>query len=938
MILRGSKGAATASTPTRTPDNLRSKDTVEVIVALGEGPWEGLQGGTAKTFFLGDTPLLNTSNELNFGDFELLFYQGHGVDEHIRPALGGAANNTAVGVRLDHNTAVVRTGTTVQIDYIELRLTINQLFKAKSDGSTLPNTLGLLVEYKPTSEPTWHQAYMLQDGVTPTNIGAPDSNFIRYSGADATLGVEVIGNAFDNDVTGAFEGTTPPAGPRVNDVYVDRNTSLAAVKQWDGDTWQTLGTQSVEAEDFSFTYEDHEVQVYDNPPASRAPVGIARGSSTGDSSLLIGRDTPMLGIGSGWVEPDDTSLRGFSNGGAESYPGSNLTLTGKTTSPYVKEVRIPVERIAEGYDIRITKHSIDVGEGGNDTDFIDVTWESFQEVIAGDVEYDNVACIQLVGQATDQMSSIPAFSGIWKGMLIRIPSNYDPVARTYDESSPWDGTWSIAYSNNPVFIWNEFKLNTRWGQSATDPVIPNKWDVYSAGKFCDVQVDDGEGGTQPRYTFNEYITTPQSVQELGMFIAGVFGGVSADDGIGGVFLRYDHDTPAVGLITPEMCHESTIVYSRTDIDTRVNDVTVSFKDPILGYEENRLRVVDEAHVTRYGRKPFPMVAIGCRNRQEAIRRARQRLITSTTETTMASLTLTRLAWAYDLYDIVLLADPTLGTGIPGRVKSFLNANKTIWELRDPITLEVGVDYSVALQVKNPEYGLGPDDETNVFDTVEIPLIGAHPTGSVTQLDLDWPTALDLPVHAPFAVTAAGYAGVPKPFRILGYASGDGDIDSVAVTLLEVNRSKQTFIDTGETLDAQVYSALSTLPPLPATSLRVLPSLLRRNGVLVKSLTLYWDRPVVATALSYVVRYSVDGSPLQDYTITSDTFAEFNNLVEGDYVFQVTTKNFQGESRPVRTSYFMVGAFAPVETPTGLRIENGVSNTVFASPDAVLIWG
>jgi predicted phage tail protein len=947
MIFRGSKGAAASPPPTRTPDNLRSKDTVEVILALSEGPINGLKGGTAKTFFLGDTPLVNTSDEQNFGDFELLFYPGHGVSEHIRPALGGTANNNSVGVRLDHSTPVVRTGGTANVDAIELRLVINQLYKAKENGDQLMNTLNLLVEYKPSSEPDWRRAYLLLNGTTPANIGAPDSNFIRYSGAEYLPLPGGMGNFFDYDVTGGYEGPAAPSYPRGGDVFVDRSASLAAIRQWDGNTWQTLGTQALEGEDFSFTYVDHEVLVYDNPPASVAPPLIPPGSSTAPSALIIGRpgsDIPRVGRGLVWGLLYELSEQRLLSGddpyGASTH--SNLILTGKTTSPYVKELRIQVERIAEPYDIRITKNSIDIGEGGDDENFIDVTWESFQEVIAGDVEYDNVACIQLVGQATDQLSGIPAFSGIWEGMLIRIPSNYDPVARTYDESSPWDGTWNIAYTNNPVFIWNEFKLNTLWGQSATDPVTPNKWDVYAAGKFCDEMVDDGEGGTQPRYTFNEWITTPQSVQELGVFIAGVFGGVSADDGIGGVFLRYDHDTPAVGLITPEMCHESTIIYSRTDIDTRVNDITVAFKDPILGYEENRLRVVDEAHVARYGRKPFPMVAIGCRNRQEAIRRARQRLITSTTEVTTATLMLTRLIWAYDLYDIILLADPALGTGLPGRVKSFLNANKTSWELRDPVTLEVGVAYSITLQVKNPGYGLGPDDETNVFDTIEIPLTGAHPTGAVTQLDLDWPTALDLPAHAPFAVTADGYAGVPKPFRILGYASGDGDIDAVSVTLLEVNRSKQTFIDTGESLEAQVYSALASAPLLPPVAVRAMVSQVRRGGVLRDSISLYWDRPSTDVAISYIVRYSIDGSPYQDYTKTSDTMVEFSSVEVADYTFQVTTVSLIGgsikESRPAYTTFQMVGSLAPVETPLGLRVENGTSDTVFASPDAVLIWG
>ena len=85
-MIRFEKGSKSQPAPTRTPDNLRSEDSIEVILAYSEGPTKGLVDG-GKSFFIDDTPLVNASGERNFGDFELLHFQGSGIDEYVRPVL-----------------------------------------------------------------------------------------------------------------------------------------------------------------------------------------------------------------------------------------------------------------------------------------------------------------------------------------------------------------------------------------------------------------------------------------------------------------------------------------------------------------------------------------------------------------------------------------------------------------------------------------------------------------------------------------------------------------------------------------------------------------------------------------------------------------------------------------------------------------------------------
>lgn len=942
MILRGSKGGGSNKPPTRTPDNLRSKDTVEVIMGVSEGPIKGLADDSAENFFLGDTPLLNASGQLNFGDFELLLYPGYGVNERIRPALGGITSNTQVGVQLANQTPVVRTGQTTNIDYLELRFVIPQLYKQTEDGDVYANTLRLKIEYKPSNEANWRSAYLQLDNSTPANIGDPTSSFIRYSGAGAEPSQGFSNkNRFETEVPEANEGDSSsgfPSNPILNQIHVLRTSGRADIYQWDGSAWNLLAAQPTAGQDFTFNYRgEHDVLVWDNPPANRKPPQTTRGSVTRGTALIIGdnRQTgPLISGGGAFTRLIDKTLRERSDPYGFQTNGANFVLTGKTTSNYVKEVRIPVERIGVSYDIRVTKISTDIGQNGDQENFIDCQWESFQEVLVSDWEFNDVACFQLVGQASDQLSGLPQFSAIMEGLECRVPSNYDPVTRVY--SGVWDGLWKFAYTNNPAFVLNELNLNERWGKSSYELTIPNKWDVYRAGQFCDTLVDDGEGGQQPRYTFNEWMREPRGVDETIAYVAGTFGGVVSDDGNGQVFLRVDEDKPAVGVITPETTASGQINYSRTDLDSRVNDIAVVFKDPALRYQENRVHVRDEAHIARYGRRPFEFIAVGCRDRQEALRRGRYRLITSTTEITTATFNMPRMGWCYDLYDIVLISDPTQGTGITGRVQSYLNAGKTHWQLRDPVQLEVGVTYFVNVQIPNPNY---PATETNAVTVVRRQLIAGHPTGEVDQLQLDGADIPELSEHAQFAIEADGFAGIPKPYRILGIEADEGDPDKLAISAQEVNRNKQNFIDTGESLTVQEYSSLKIGEVEPPSNLRIISANKVVRGQEVEVLELHWDRSNSRLTNGYVVRYSRNGSSFQELASTAELFAEFVDPEPGDYTFSIVTRGINDgqESVPLTDTYSFIGDRAPVDTPGPLRTEIGPSQTDFATRDLVLVW-
>lgn len=480
------------------------------------------------------------------------------------------------------------------------------------------------------------------------------------------------------------------------------------------------------------------------------------------------------------------------------YSGSDIKINGKTTSTYIKEYRIPVPNITGSYDIRVTKLSPD----NTDTFFCDMAWESFQEVIAKKIAYNNTALIQLSGEASDQFSNIPQWSGIYKGMIVKVPSNYNPTTRVY--TGVWDGSFQLAYTNNPAWCLYDFIMNDRYGiRSYYLEMNIDKYDVYDAAKWCDELVPDGKGGTQPRYTFNTILTEATPGKELARYIAGVFNATFFDDLNGKAFLRVDKDDPAAHIFMKENVTDAGFEYTYTDITTRYNDLTVTFLNPTLDWEQDRRRVYDQSKIDKYGRIPLDFIAVGCIDEHEALRRAQYKMITANTEICVVNFTTNRLASYVNPFDVILICDPDMGYGISGRIKS-VDADRKIAYLRDPVYLEVGVEYKVT-------FTLGDGSKYT------LPLTTPNP-GYNTQFEFASEGILpaNLPERAAFAMEAEGVIGLPRPFRVMEVKENDGSIDSQSVQAININRNK--WYDADNLTDSGVidYSVLPSPlnPPGP----------------------------------------------------------------------------------------------------------------------------
>lgn len=480
--------------------------------------------------------------------------------------------------------------------------------------------------------------------------------------------------------------------------------------------------------------------------------------------------------------------------------GGPITISGKTTSRYMKEFRFAVPRLSETdrYDIRVRKISADT----TNTDYTDMAWDSFQEIIAENPVYENTATVHLVAQATDQFTSLPEFKGIYKGMIVSIPSNYDPLNRVY--SGMWNGTFVQAWTDNPAWILYDVVMNDRYGIRSYYPNLNfDKWDVYEAGRWCDELVPDGNGGTQPRYTFNAYISEPQSGKEMARYIAGVFNAVFFDDLNGTCYLKVDKDDAATHIFTIENVIDGEFEYSYTDLTTRYNDITVSFRNPNLGWEVDRRRVFDQELIDKNGRIPHDFAAIGCIYEREALRRAWYKLITANTETAIVRFRTNRLGQFVNVFDVALIADPDMGYGTSRRIHSF-SPDRSVVNLRDPIYMEPGVQYIVKFETKNGTIVQGtPINVVNGYNTT-------------LRFGVSLPETI--PAKAVLTIESVNVIGLPRPFRVLNVQEVDGSPDQYEIEAVAINRNK--WYDTDNLTDSGTiqYSVLPSPfnPPGPTT--------------------------------------------------------------------------------------------------------------------------
>lgn len=459
-----------------------------------------------------------------------------------------------------------------------------------------------------------------------------------------------------------------------------------------------------------------------------------------------------------------------------------LSVTGKTTSGWIHDYVLVLPEVDpdpdDDWEIRVSKWTADYDPlATNYKSLAEISWESFQCMTASTLTHDNLAMVVISGKSSDQFNSVPDFYGIYRGLVVDVPSNYDTgMIGTAAFSGPWDGTFKKAWTDNPAWVFYDLVMNPRYGLRAHAPLVTiNVDDVYRAGLYCNESVVTASGETQKRYTFNAVLSEVQPGPEVLDYVAGAFDAVWYDDGNGQISLKVDVWNEPTTLVTPECISPEGFQYSFSEVSSRVNDITVSFVNPGLGWVEDRRQVPSSTDPyglelrERNGRVPMDFVAVGCTNEDEAVRRALRRLIMANTEITTVTCSLPRLGALFEPFEIIYLADPDMLWGtLTGRIEQI--QGRTI-RLRDPLPLETGVNHTLKLQT---------------YTGVATVIVRGN-NNPATELTIQGGLPPYAPPYAQFAVVTEEYA--LHPFRVLAIEDQESEGELLRLTALEVSKDK-----------------------------------------------------------------------------------------------------------------------------------------------------
>lgn len=334
---------------------------------------------------------------------------------------------------------------------------------------------------------------------------------------------------------------------------------------------------------------------------------------------------------------------------------------GKQSGEYLEAhiINAPDEK---PFDIRVRRITAD-----SNSDLLrnDTRWSSYSEIIDDNLSYPHTAVAGAVIDH-DQYTDTPTRAYHLRGLIVDVPDNYNPEARTY--SGLWLGGFKKAYTNNPAWLFRYLIKNERFGLARQAGYIDvDDGALYTLSQYCDQLVDDGYGGLEPRMTLNAYITEQMSARDLLDNIAGMFRGIALWDG---QRLTVMIDAPQDPIATITNANVVDGAFTRSSIARAecYNAVIVSWTDPGNGWEQSKEYVSDDELIARDGYNETTLEAFGCTSRGQAYRAGKWLIETAKREPSKFTFKMARDAIHFTPGDIIEILDNNrAGARLGGRI-------------------------------------------------------------------------------------------------------------------------------------------------------------------------------------------------------------------------------------------------------------------------------
>ncbi|EOU0467015.1 phage tail protein, partial [Escherichia coli] len=518
-------------------------------------------------------------------------------------------------------------------------------------------------------------------------------------------------------------------------------------------------------------------------------------------------------------------------------------------------------------------------------------WSSYTEIIDVKQCYPNTAIVGLQVDAEQFGGQQMTVNYHIRGRIIQVPSNYDPEKRTY--SGIWDGSLKPAYSNNPAWCLWDMLTHPRYGMGKRlGAADVDKWALYAIGQYCDQRVPDGFGGTEPRMTFNAYLSQQRKAWDV---LSDFCSAMRCMPVWNGQTLTFVQDRPS-DVVWPYTSSDVVVDdngvgfrYSFSALKDRHTAVEVNYTDPQNGWQTSTELVEDPEAILRYGRNLLKMDAFGCTSRGQAHRAGLWVIKTGLLETQTVDFTLGSQGLRHTPGDIIEICDNDYaGTLTGGRILSIDAASRTLT-----------LDREVTL----PETGTSTVNLINGSGKPVSVDITAHPAPDRIQVST-----------LPDGVATYGVWGLSLPslrrrlFRCVSIRENtDG---TFAITAVQHVPEKEAIVDNGARFEPMSGSLNSVIPPAVQHLTAEVTADSGEYQVLAR-----WDTPKVVKGVSFLLRLTVtadDGSErLVSTARTTETTYRFRQLAPGNYRLTVRAVNAWGQQGdPASVSFRIAAPAAP----------------------------
>ncbi|WP_257824156.1 host specificity protein J [Aggregatibacter actinomycetemcomitans] len=496
-------------------------------------------------------------------------------------------------------------------------------------------------------------------------------------------------------------------------------------------------------------------------------------------------------------------------------------------------------------------------------------WVSYTEIIDTKLSYPNMA---IVGIKTDSRynPNFPNINFLLYGRIIKIPTTYDPEARTYAPGL-WRGDFKLGWTNNPAWIFYDLITDklAGLGQRIGDFGI-DKFMLYEIAKYCDELVDDGYGGKEPRMVSNLWITEQRDAYNVISDMASVFRAIAVWDGAQFTAIQ-DRPTDPVCLYTQSNIVNGKITRQYAAGKSIFTAVEVEYADERNLYQKAIEYVADDSMIARYGYNVKKMTAYGCTSRGQAHRYGRWVLETSRLEQCTITFAVGRQGLMHLPGDIIEVADNSYaGVVLGGRVIAINGKTVTL-------------DSAVELKGESYLSYLNADFKMTKVKVKSVDKSNA----AIVELESE---PVGLSVYDNWVVKTGTVS--TQLYRALGISENEDG--SYTITALQHEPQKEAIVDGSASFMPAATTAHRAGVSKPANA-----DVSYGDG----GVKLTWTTPTTPGKVRYDVKLYRNGNLYSTHLDLDDPEISFDNLPSGSYIVEIRSKNSAGQlSDPVTRTF------------------------------------